>query len=31
MPKEKMQQLFDSMPGEKVLAMNEFYRDHQDA
>lgn len=25
------QKLFDSMPGDKVLAMNEFFRDHQDA
>lgn len=31
MPKEKMQQLFDSMPGEKVFAMNEYFRDHEDA
>ena len=31
MPQEKMQELFDSMPGEKVFAMNEFFRDHQDA
>jgi hypothetical protein len=31
MPKPEMQRLFESLPGEKVFAMNEFFRDHQDA
>jgi uncharacterized protein len=31
MSTEERQRLFDGMPGEKVMAMNEFFRDHQDA
>lgn len=31
MTPDERQKLFDGMPGEKVMAMNEFFRDHQDA
>jgi len=31
MTPEERQKLFDGMPGDKVLAMNEFFRDHLDA
>jgi len=31
MPKPEMQKLFESLPGEKLFAMNEYFRDHQDA